>query len=198
MSNEKKKIGGALLAVIIVLAIIVSAVVYGVSAYISAANSGAQIEANIKMLNSNSENVLSAVTTNIKEQAGITNVYAKDFQDSLTAAMSGRYGSDGSKAAMQWIKEQNPALDSSIYGKVQDIINGGRKEFQTSQTRKLEVCRDYDARLKFVVGGFFLRLAGYPTIDLKDTCKVVSDASSRQAFETGLNVPITFQRSSGK
>jgi hypothetical protein len=196
--SEKKKISGVVLAVIIILAVIVSAVVYLASAYISAANSGARIEANIKMLNSNSENVLSAVTTNIKEQAGITNVYAQDFQDSLSAAMSGRYGSDGSKAAMQWIKEQNPTLDSSIYAKVQDIINGGRKEFQTSQTRKLEVCRDYDARLKYVVGGFFMRAAGYPTIDLKDVCKVVSDVSSRQAFESGLNAPITFKRSSDK
>lgn len=198
MNNQNKKLSGVVLGLIVVLALAAIAVVYVASAFISASNSGARLEANINMLNQNSENVLSAVTTNIKEQAGITNVYAQDFQDSLSVAMSGRYGSDGSKAAMQWIKEQNPTLDSSIYGKVQDIINGGRKEFQTSQTRKLEVCRDYEARLKYVVGGFWLRSAGYPTIDLKNVCRVVSDASSRQAFETGLNAPITFQRSSGK
>lgn len=196
--RDEKKMSGALKLVIGILAIIVAVIVYGVSSYISAVNTGARIEANIEMLNSNSENVLSAVTTNIKEQAGITNVYAQDFQDSLSAAMSGRYGSDGSKAAMQWIKEQNPTLDSSIYAKVQDIINGGRKEFQTSQTRKLEVCRDYTARLNYAVGGWFLRAAGYPKIDRAKLCKVISDSHSRQAFESGLNEPITFQRSSGK
>lgn len=196
MSEKKKGLGlGALIAIGLVLFLTVCVVGVVVS-YISASNTGATMEANIEALNSDSENVLSSVTTNIKEQAGIVNVYAQDFQDSLAAAMSGRYGAEGSKATMQWIKEQNPTLDSSVYAKVQDIINGGRKEFQISQSRKIESCRDYQKRLNFVIGGAFLRFAGYPKIDLKDVCKVVSDSHSRKAFETGLNEPVSFSRSS--
>ncbi|QXO11016.1 hypothetical protein pEaSNUABM54_00190 [Erwinia phage pEa_SNUABM_54] len=192
--NKKKGISGLVIGLIIILSLVVLSVVGVVTAYVSAANSGARIEANIEALNQDSENVLSTVTTNIKEQAGIVGVYSKDFQDSLAKAMGGRYGAEGSKATMQWIKEQNPTLDSSLYAKVQDIINGGRKEFQISQTRKLEVCRDYKARLNYVIGGAFMRMAGYPKTDLAKECRVVSDSDSREAFDTGLNKPVSFNR----
>lgn len=194
MSN-KKGLSAVALVLIGFVVLVIGAVAWVATSYISAANSGALMESNITMLNKNSENVLSAVTTNIKEQAGITGVYADDFRKSLEASMSGRYGPSGSQATMQWIKEQNPTLDSSIYAKVQTIIDGGRKEFQTSQTRKLEICRDYNARLNYVVSGAFLRFAGYPKLKLDDVCKVVSDSSSRNAFETGLNEPVSFERS---
>lgn len=192
--SENKGMKVAIIAMLVIVGLIVLGGFSVVSLYISNANSGAKFEAQIDALNSDSENVLSSVTNNIKNQAGIVGVYSKDFQDSLTKSMTGRYGSDGSRATMQWIKEQNPTLDSSLYAKIQTIIDGGAKEFQISQTRKLEVCRDYKARLNFVVGGAFMRMAGYPKSNLAIECRVVSDSDSHEAFATGLNKPIDFKR----
>ena len=189
MQNQKENAsGGKYIFIGLLVGAIVIALICFIS-YTSYYNSAVRMESQIENLNKNSENVLSSVTTNIKEQAGVTNIYSEDFQNSLKIAMSGRYGEKGSGAAMQWIKENNPQLDSKLYIKIQDVIDGGRKEFQLSQTNKLNTCRDYKNQLGYFWGGSVLKFAGFPRIKLDDVCEIVSDAQSRSAFTTHLNEP---------
>lgn len=152
-------------------------------------------ENDIDKMNSQSENVLSAVTLSIQETAGIAGMYADDLKNVIKGTFEGRYGKgdEGVKASMLFIKESNPHLDSKLYLKVQDTITGGRKEFQISQDRKLEVCTEYKKTLDYLVRGFMLKLAGFPKKDITKLCQVVSDASTKEAFQTGEQKPL-FQR----
>ena len=41
-----------------------------------------------------------------------------DMKEVIETALTARYGQDGSKATWQWIKEQNPSVDPSLYKKL--------------------------------------------------------------------------------
>ncbi|MGL4520544.1 MAG: hypothetical protein ACRCUJ_12975, partial [Phocaeicola sp.] len=109
------------------------------------------------------------------------------------AEMSSRYGDGGSKAMMQWIQEKGQVVDQKVYLNIQAAMQGGRKEFQLSQDRKLEACATYKSNLEYVWSGFWLGLAGYPKVDLGKMCQVVSDAQTNRAFETGLAETISIK-----
>jgi hypothetical protein len=107
-----------------------------------------------------------------------------DLQKVVVGAIQARYGADGSKATMQWLQEQNPSLDPQIYRKLQQIIEAGRDEFKTSQTRLIDVKRNYETNLDFFWSGMWMRLAGYPKINLADY-KVVTTDKVEAAFKSG-------------
>lgn len=149
-------------------------------------------ENEIQKKNSQTENILSTVTISIQEVAGVASMYAGDIKEIVKATFEGRYGADGSQAAIQLIKEQNQNLDPKLYIKIQDVIEGGRKEFQIAQDRKLEVCTIYRTNLDYLVRGALLRMAGFPKKDIEKLCQVVSDVRTQDAFEKGVQEPIKF------
>lgn len=151
-------------------------------------------ENQIELLNQQSENVLSTTTIKIKDAAGIASIYAEDLKKVVSAAVQGRYGSNGSQATMQWIQEQNPtAISENLYLKVQNIIDAGGSEFKISQDRKLEYCKPYKDKLNYLVRGTLLKMAGFPKKDLANLCQVVSDQDSSDAFKTGIRKPALAQ-----
>lgn len=161
--------------------------------YVSVHDSAVEWETRLDKFNKDSENILSTTTLTIQETAGITGKYSADIKDVIKGTYEGRYGPNGSQAAMQWIQEQNVQLDTKLYMKVQDVIEGGRKEFKISQTRKLEVCEPYKNMVGSAVRGTILKFIGFPKINLEETCRIVSDAASREAFQTGEQKAIQFK-----
>jgi hypothetical protein len=101
-------------------------------------------------------------------------MYKNDFKEVLSSAMTGRYGPDGSKATMQWIQENNLKFDSSMYNKLQDMIAAGRKDFEKGQTRMIDIRRGYETQLGYFWRGTFLRMAGFPKLDLKEYEPVIT------------------------
>ena len=151
-------------------------------------------ENEIEKKNIESETVLSTVTLTIQETAGVTGMYADDLKDVIKGSFEGRYGKDGVKAGMTWIQEQNHQLDTKLYLKLQNVIEGGRKEFQISQNRKTEVCQEYKKTREYLVRGFLLRMAGFPKKDMDKLCIVVSDLNTKAAFDSGVQAPLIKQR----
>jgi hypothetical protein len=68
-------------------------------------------------------------------------------------------------------------------------MEAGRNEFQVNQTRLVDQKRIYETALGYVWKGFWLKLAGYPNIDL-DKYKPVVAGDTAKAFETGIQAPI--------
>lgn len=159
-------------------------------AYQSMYDTAVGFENNIKKLDKQSEASLSSTTIKIQNAVGLAAQYTDSLKEVVRAAVEGRYGKDGSKATMQWIQEQNPVYDSKVTLKVQDIIDGGGSEFKITQDRKIEECTKYETSRDSLVRGFFLKAAGFPKKDVEDMCKVISDASTRDAFSTGLQKPV--------
>jgi len=99
--------------------------------------------------------------------------------------MEGRYGANGSQAVFQWIQENNLNFDSSIYTRIQDTIVGGRKDFEVGQRRMLDIRQGYEAQLNFAWRGLWLRIAGYPKLDLSQYVPVITQRTST-TFERGM------------
>ena len=180
MTDSNKKIllivGGLVLALILIIG---SFVGYGVSVY----NEGNRFEKALVAERDNNRNLLSNYGKKIAEAAQVPDMQRDDFIKVVTAQMQGRYGADGSKASFQWIQEHNISLDSKVYTNMQRLIESGRNEFASGQTKLISVKQSYTTVLGSAPRGFILGIMGYPKIKLADF-DIVSDDRTEKAFET--------------
>lgn len=156
------------------LAIIVTVALYCITAAISANNYAAKTEAILKASLDNNKNILAQYEQRVLEMAQVPEMYKDDFKEIIAESMQGRYGNNGSQAMMQWLKEHNINFDSSLYKNIQDVIAGGRKDFEVSQTKMLDIRRGYETNLNYLVRGFWLRYMGFPRVSLEDYNPVVT------------------------
>lgn len=168
---------------------IVLVIVGAIATYISTANYGNRAEQEIQAAYENRTNILSQYTLKMQEAAQVPEMYKNDFKEVLQSAMTGRYGANGSQATMQWIKENNLQFDSGMHKKLQTLIESGRNEYQTAETRLIDIIRVYKTNLGYVWTGFWLNLAGYPKIDL-EKYKPISTQSVQDAVKAGVQAPI--------
>lgn len=164
----------------------VLAVLIGIPAmsYISAYNTANQLEQAIKTNFEDNQNVLSSYTKTIGEAAQIPEIMRDDLKSLMVATLDARYGADGSKAMFQFIREQNPTLDSKVYLRLQDIIVSGRKDFEVAQRSLLSRKQVYETNLGSFWTGTWMRIAGWPKINLADY-RIVTDLRTQGAFKSG-------------
>ena len=164
-----------------------------VGSYISNYNYGNEVEKQLTTQMKQNENVLSSYYGKVQEIVQVNDMYKNDLKEVVTAAIQGRYGENGSQASWQWLKENNPSLDSSLYVKVQQVIEAGRNEFKNSQSVLLDMKRGYETNLGYFWKGTWLRIAGYPKINLDDIRIVVTEDAS-EAFRTGVDTPLQLRK----
>lgn len=179
---------------LITFAIIGIAAIVMVSSYYGAYNYGADAETTIDAQYTNMENILGQYSLKVAEAAQVPGMYKDDLKEVMTSVMTARQGEGGSKAAFQWFKEHNIDIDSAMYVKIQQIIEGGRNKFENSQTKFIDTKRTYVATLKkdlLLTRGWWLAIANYPKIDL-DEYVIISSSHAKEAFKTkvdgGLNL----------
>lgn len=167
------------------LIVLVGTVVLGVSTYTSKYDTFATFEAGIDASDKDSENALSSHTLSVMEMAQVPAKYAEDFKNTVTAGIKARSEKDGN-LAMKFLTEHNIPLDSKLYADLQAQMKAGRDAFKNSQTAKLDICKDYKTSLTTFWGSTFANFTGFPKLDLDQVCKVVSDAQTHEAFQTGI------------
>jgi len=182
-----KIIGGALVLVLLLGTLL------GIGSYITYRNYGARTEIELNAKVTDNRQMLGKHSTQIGEMAQVTTMYKDDLVEVYTAAMTGRYGDDGSTAVMQWIKEQNPNMDSALYLRISQKIEANRDEFQNAQTQLIDQKQVYEKALATLWSGFWLDMAGYPKIDLA-SIKVISSTHANEAFEAGVDDGIQVRR----
>lgn len=179
-----------MLAGIGVLAIVgvIGAVLF--TGWLGAANDGAALESQIKATQDDNRQVLGQYTIRIAEMGQVPAMQRDDLSKVMSDAFEGRYGEDGSQAVFQWIKEAYPGqVDNQLYRNLQTEMSAGRIAFAANQTKLLDQKRVYETKLNQPISGFFMKLAGYPKLDLNDI-RIVSSAAAEKAFETGLDEPV--------
>jgi hypothetical protein len=175
------------------LGIAAAIAIFAVVSYSSAVAFGAQSERQLQATLDNNKNILGNYTTRVAEMAQVPAMARDDLKEVMEAAFNGRYGDNGSQATMQWIKEAYPGtLDPVLYRNIQATIESGRLDFQRNQTLLLDQKRVYQTNLDYVFKGFWLRLAGYPKINL-DSIKIVTSSSAERSFETGVDDGVTLR-----
>ena len=183
---------GLLVALSIFKVLVVGGAVVGVANYFHYANYGNEQENVVSASYENNKNILGQYSLKVKEAAKVSDKYSEALTKMIEGALSSRYGDAGSQAAVQWISEQNPNLDSSVFLKIQQIIEAGRNEYQLAQTTLIDQCRVYKTSLGYLWGGFWLRIAGYPKGGLEIKCKAITSNYANDAYETGVEKGLDF------
>ena len=184
MKRQHGKIGAGMIALISIVSIIVIVAVTIFASYVKYHNMGNRMENTITAEYENMQNILGQYGPKIKEALGVTELQTDAVVAVISGANKSRYGGDGSKAAFQWIKEQNPNLDQATFLKVQQLIEAGRNKFENAQTKFVDTKRQYNTMLGYFWSGLWLNIAGYPKIDLDDY-KIITSSHAQKAFETG-------------
>jgi uncharacterized protein (UPF0333 family) len=188
MNRNRGVVSGPLIAIIAVVVILVLIIGIGVTSYVSAFNYGNSIENQLIAVQTDNKNKLAQYGQKVLEVAQVPDMYKSDMIAITQAAIQGRYGADGSKATFQMLKEQNPTLDGSMYKQIQQVIEAGRNDFQAGQTRQVDVRRQYETALGSFWTGMWMRMAGYPKVNLKDFDIVSTDRADtafKEHKETG-------------
>ena len=120
-------------AILVVLAVVAAIIGLGVASYVSAHNTGVKLENKIEAVWEDNENILAQAGLKVSESAQVADKYKDGLKDVLREAMGGRYGDNGSQAVFQWIQEQNPSVDASVYKQIQQVIEASRNEFKNGQ-----------------------------------------------------------------
>ena len=154
-------------------------IVVVLGSYASAKTYGANTEASLRAAQKDSLNVFAQAGQKIREVAQLPTMYADDVSRVTRKAIEGRYDPDGSKAAFQWLQEQNPQLDPAVYTEVSQVIKSSRRDSENAQRRQIDVQRQYEGAL----GSFWLARAGYPKEDLSKFT-IVSTAEADEVFRT--------------
>ena len=164
----------------------VSVVLLVAMSYVTYYNYGNRIERQIEAAYEDNQNVLSQYTLKIQEMAQVPAMYKDDLKEVYTAAITGRYGKDGSTAMFQWLKEHNPNFSDKLYTKIQQVMEAGRNKFEHSQTRLIDLKRQYKTKLGNFWSGLWLGFIGYPKINLDDF-KVVKSTKAVEVFDSGID-----------
>lgn len=183
MTKGIKLLVGILIGFFALIALVVG---IGFTSYVTYYNQGNAIEKQLVAEYERAQNTMSATATTVMDVSKISERYSDDVMTLVRETMTGRYGDDGSDAVMQWIQEQNIELDSSMYRDITQVIRSGRQDFRNAQDRVIDVKRSYEKNLGNLWSGFWLKIAGYPKIDL-DNYNIILDGSTTEKFETGVD-----------
>jgi uncharacterized protein (UPF0333 family) len=172
---------GAIVAIVLVVSLVsMLAILIGI--YSSYYNLGNRSEQNLIAARDQAKNILATYGQKVQEVAQVPSMYTDDLKKLTDSAIQSRYGAEGSKAMFQFLKEQNPTLDPTLYRQIQQVIEAGRNDFQSAQERQIDVRRQYQTELGNFFSGIMLHMAGYPKIDLKEF-DIVSTDRADNAFK---------------
>ena len=157
-----------------------------ITSYVSANNTAAQYEANIKAQYNNAKQTLGGYSSKLREAGQIPQMQADDLVKVITGANSSRYGASGNGATFLMLKEQNPSLDQATYSRLMTIIESGSDDWKNLQTKILDKCASYETLRNQVWSGFWIRIAGYPKdVNLAVYCKPISSDYADSSYASG-------------
>ena len=116
----------------------------------------------------------------IKQKAQVTDEYKEAFEKIYPELIAGRY-SQGDGSLMKWIQESNPNFDTSLYKDLMQSIEIERNEFQTVQSRMLDIIREHETLCKAYPGRWFI--SNTTPIEYE----VISSTRSKEVMQTGLD-----------
>lgn len=177
-------ISGALIALIVIVLLIGSVVGVGFVAFKSAWDYGNDMDTAMEGIKENNKNIYAQGTQAILEIAQVPTMYANDLKEIVIGEIQGKYGKDGSKATMQWLKDRDINLSPDLYKDITLQIKTFRAKFEANQTKMIETKRSYKKAIGSLWMGFWLRMAGFPKINLEDFNAITTDRTE-EVYKNG-------------
>ncbi len=163
--------GGALIAIIAVIIFIMN---------ISYQNKYEGVQEDITAQYKKIETDYEKMSRIILQQAGIVNKYSNDFKEIYKGMMQGRYGAEGSKAMWQWIKEQNPQIDASLYQKLMVTVEAQRTTFSRHQEKVAMMVAESNKMLRIAPSSWFV------DGEIQEA-KIVSSSATKAIVDSGVD-----------
>lgn len=163
--------------------------IFAFSNFLTYQRVGVTSENEIEAMYKSNQNNLGQLTLKVKEALGVAKVNNAELDKILKDAVQARYGDDGAKQAMLWVKENYPGqYDPKLFVNVQQAILSGRTDFEVKQNLLIDRVRVYKNQTEIFWPSLWLKLAGFPRAgwDWKKYDPVVSQ-QAKQAFETHID-----------
>ena len=159
------------------------------SSYIGFRQNCVSFENNIAAQDREMQNVDTEVNNSLRTQGLSAKEYGKLCIEAIQAANTGRYGADGSRAMMQWIKEQNPTIDAGIFKRIMVAAEAGYAKFAAAQRHKIDLDREYKNLVERkqqipIVGSIWT--AGFPRKSWEEFERVIVSGDTKKTWETGI------------
>lgn len=143
----------AILLVLLLIGVTLTMVFIGY--YINITNTEVRLHNQINAQESNIESYYDKMFKILKQKAGVTDEYQKNFKDIYIGIMEGRY-SNGSGSLMNWIQESNPNFDASLYKDLMASIEIEREGFHNEQKIMIDLVREHTNMLETIPSKFVL------------------------------------------
>jgi hypothetical protein len=155
-----------------------------------------QFEADIPAQYTQMKNAYDNGWKKVTEIAQVPSMQMDNYKQVYDGVMKGRYGANGSGALLQFIKEQNPTLDASLYTKVQQTVETFHDQFQASQTQIIAFKQSYQKLLTVGGGRIYNMIGSYPHIrcgvpaGAADDFQIVTSGKTETDFQNHQSAPL--------
>lgn len=188
-NKQSGAMGTGAIIVLAILAILLALIGVGVMSAYSAAKWGNVTENGIVAIRDNNKNIYANGTNEILELVDNAKAYKTDLQEVIIAEIQGKYGPKGSGATVQFLQDRNIPLTPELRKEVGMSVKKFHAKFEANQTKQIEAIRVYKDGLGEPIRGFWLRLVGYPKLNLADFEVVTSDLTE-ETYKTKRAAPL--------
>lgn len=174
------KISMVLVAVLVVVGLMIGVGAIAAGIFISTYNRNVDLTTQYNAQVKSNEVIYDKVWKVISQKAQIANTATDKFKEVYTSIMDARYeGKDN--VMMNWITEQNPQFDISLFKDLSQSVESLRSEFTVTQQKLIDIKREHDVfRTKFP-NNLVCIVLGVKELQLK----IVTSSRTEKSFETG-------------
>lgn len=159
----------------IVLAIILIVLVAGGGAMWSQRNVAIKMENRVQAQYKDNQNTYDNMWKKFKEMTQVTELQADQFKNVYMDLISGR--NQDENLLFKVVHESNPELGTEVYTQLQREISAGRETFKNSQTKLLDIIREYN---DYVQTKVFMIILGKQPLNMDDY--IVTSQRTDDAF----------------
>jgi hypothetical protein len=134
--------------------------------YTSNASYGARVEREIQAIQQTKVSILVHYRMRVREVVQVPESHSAEFAEVLEHAISDWHEADGMRSAVKWIKDHGLQFTGAEYNHIRTCIELGQSDYRREEIRLAATVRAYRTNLGYVWSGFWLQVAGYPSIDL--------------------------------
>ncbi len=168
-------LGGLLLLGIILVASVISTI-----------NTYSRIEVKAKAAQTDNRNVLDNTRKAIREAAAVSDTEVAALEKIIVgyaeARGSNEGGGDNNTVSIGMVREAVPSITSiETLARLQNIIVAGRKDWQSAQTRLIDIQRQGNEMLAVFPGSMILGIAGKQPVEIT----IVTSSETEGNFATG-------------
>lgn len=167
---------------LILLVYLVAGLVGLVGMFITYSNQEVELSTQFSAQQKANTVIYDKVWKTLQQKAGVADQSADAFKNIYSSIMDARYEGKN-QILMNWVQEQNPTFDMSMYKDLSLSIEANRAEFANVQQKLIDIKREHDVLRLKIPSSIFLSLKGVKELQMQ----LVTSTRTEKAFDTGVD-----------